>query len=312
MNTLHFRYAVEVEKTGSITQAADNLYMKQPNLSKAIKELEDTLAISIFKRTSKGVIPTQKGMEFLKYAKSVLAQIDEMESLYKKDDRNKQTFSVAIPRGSYIAKAVTNFVSSLDLSKAIDLSIKETNSIRAIDNVAEGIFNFGIIRYQVKYENYFIDFFNDRGMLHDGIWKYDYLAVMSENHPLAEKPDLQIGDFEDYIEVKYGDISVPYINIDEVREPFHESSNRKTINIYERCNQFDFLANVPETFMLESPIPKDVLERYHLVQRKCNAFGQKYKDVLIYPNGYTFTPIDKIFLDKLYESKNEVAFEKYA
>ena len=53
MNTLHFKYAVEVERTGSISQAAENLFMAQPNLSKAIRELEDTLGITIFKRTSK-------------------------------------------------------------------------------------------------------------------------------------------------------------------------------------------------------------------------------------------------------------------
>lgn len=60
MNTLHFKYAVEVERTRSITQAAENLYMAQPNLSKAIKELEDNLGITIFERTSKGTIPTVK------------------------------------------------------------------------------------------------------------------------------------------------------------------------------------------------------------------------------------------------------------
>ena len=64
MNTQHLKYAVEVERTGSITQAADNLYMAQPNLSKAIKELEDTLGISIFRRTSKGVVPTERARNF--------------------------------------------------------------------------------------------------------------------------------------------------------------------------------------------------------------------------------------------------------
>ena len=59
MNTLHFKYAVEVEQTRSITQAAENLYMAQPNLSKAIKELEDSLGIIIFERNSKGVTPTK-------------------------------------------------------------------------------------------------------------------------------------------------------------------------------------------------------------------------------------------------------------
>ena len=65
MNTLHFKYALEVEKTGSITQAADNLYMGQPSLSKAIKELEDTLNIEIFKRSPRGMVPTEEGARFL-------------------------------------------------------------------------------------------------------------------------------------------------------------------------------------------------------------------------------------------------------
>lgn len=49
MNITHLRYAIEVEKTGSISQAADNLYMGQPNLSKAIKELEESVGITILK-----------------------------------------------------------------------------------------------------------------------------------------------------------------------------------------------------------------------------------------------------------------------
>lgn len=53
MNLQHLKYVVEVEKTGSITQAAQNLYMGQPNLSKAIRELEKNLGIVLFKRTSK-------------------------------------------------------------------------------------------------------------------------------------------------------------------------------------------------------------------------------------------------------------------
>ena len=79
MNTQHMKYVVEVEKTGSITKAAHNLYMGQPNLSKAIKELENELGIAIFRRTAKGVEPTRKGAEFLTYAKTILAQIDELE-----------------------------------------------------------------------------------------------------------------------------------------------------------------------------------------------------------------------------------------
>ena len=69
MNIAHLKYAVEVEKTASITKAAENLFMGQPNLSRGIKELEETLGVKIFKRTSKGIVPTPQGEELLGYAK---------------------------------------------------------------------------------------------------------------------------------------------------------------------------------------------------------------------------------------------------
>ena len=65
MNIQHLKYALEVEKTASISKAAENLYMNQPHLSKAIRELEESIGISVFNRTSKGVFPTKKGAEFL-------------------------------------------------------------------------------------------------------------------------------------------------------------------------------------------------------------------------------------------------------
>ena len=86
MNTLHFKYAVEVERCGSITQAAENLYMAQPNLSKSIKELEDTLGFQIFARTSRGVVPTARGREFLVYARGILNQLQAMEALSQRHD----------------------------------------------------------------------------------------------------------------------------------------------------------------------------------------------------------------------------------
>ena len=114
MNLLHLKYAVEVEKTGSITQAAENLFMGQPNLSKAIKELEAALGMLIFKRTSKGVVATPKGAEFLEKARAILSQIDAIEQEYRPHQEDRVSFSVCIPRASYIAYAFANFIKGLD------------------------------------------------------------------------------------------------------------------------------------------------------------------------------------------------------
>ena len=83
MNVLFFKYVIEVERTRSISQAAENLFMAQPNLSKAIKEMEDTLGFNIFERSSKGVIPTMQGKEFLVYARNIVSQLEKIESIAK-------------------------------------------------------------------------------------------------------------------------------------------------------------------------------------------------------------------------------------
>lgn len=81
MNLLHLKYAVVIAETNSMTKAADLLFTAQPNLSRAIKELESTLGITVFRRTSKGIFPTPQGEEFLGYARKILAQVDAVEAM---------------------------------------------------------------------------------------------------------------------------------------------------------------------------------------------------------------------------------------
>ncbi len=307
MNTLHFKYAVEVERTRSITQAAENLFMAQPNLSKAIKELEDTLGIAIFERTPKGVIPTTKGAEFLIYAKNILEQLERMEQLYIPDNDERQRFRLSIPRGSYISHAFTRFVAQLDAQRDIDVNLHETNSMQTISSVSLGHADLGIIRYQLDYESYFLDYLREKGLAHEPIWEFEYLALMSREHPLANAPSIAYENLQQYVELVHGDTVVPYLPTDKLRK----SDAKKRIYVYERGSQFDILSHIPSTYMWVSPIPASFLALYGLVQRKCIAAHHKYTDQLIYPAGYVFTELDRRFIDQLFASKNEVAFRPY-
>ena len=106
MNLQQLRYVIEVERTGSITQAAENLFMGQPNLSKAIRELEREIGVDIFHRSSRGIDLTEKGKIFLSYAKNVVAQIQEMQDLGKTEDQENLRFSccMAIIIGDVLAE----------------------------------------------------------------------------------------------------------------------------------------------------------------------------------------------------------------
>lgn len=310
MNTQHLKYVIEVERTSSISQAAENLYMGQPSLSKALKELEDSLGFTIFERNSKGVTPTQKGIKFLSYARNILSQLDKMEALSDKADADIQSFNISIPRGSYIADAITGFLSGLDTKKGIHANIQETNSIQVINNIIDGPFNLGIIRYSIDYENYFMDYLNEKQFRYETVWEFEYLALMSEKHPLAFCEHVKEPELSKYTQVTHGDTSIPYILNNNIKTE-DTAAAAKYIYVYDRCSQYDLLSEIPSSYMWVSPIPDKWLQRYHLVQRKCSGKEQRYKDVFVYPKNYKLTELDRKFIDRLSEAKNEVSFREY-
>ncbi len=311
MNTLFFKYAVEVERTRSISRAAKNLMMAQPNLSKAIKELEDSLGFAIFERTPKGVIPTSKGNIFLDYSRNILSQVENIEALSASADQDMQKFSITISRGSYISSSFVSFASELDDSAGIDLDVRETSSMGAINNIISGRYNLGLIRYRSVYEQYFSDFLAQHRISSEPIWEFEYLALMSENHPLANEPVILPDDLSEFIEIVHGDTVIPYLPA-EVDTRQHKSSTvKKQIRLYERCNQFELLSRMPSTFMWASPIPDDMLARYGLVQRKCHFSDNKYKDLLISPAGYHYSSLEKRFIDHLYDVRDSMSAKKY-
>ena len=212
MNLTHLRYMVEVERLGSITKAASALYMGQPNLSKAIKEMEREVGIPIFKRSAKGVVATEKGKQFLQYAKAILVQMDKMESLYKDNGENAVNFSLLLPRASYITHAFTCFVNKLGTNVELDAKIRETNSMEAINAVVECEYNMGIIRYPVAYESFFMSMIEEKNLKYHNVWEFDYVLITSENSQLAKEKEINETVLDKYIEVLHGDNIVPNIS----------------------------------------------------------------------------------------------------
>lgn len=310
MNTVHFKYAIEIEKTGSITKAAQNLYMAQPNLSKSMKDLEENLGYSIFQRSSQGMVPTKKGTLFLQYAKKIMEQLEELELQTQNPGSEVQSFKISMPRGSYIANGFTEFIAELEIDKGIDITAKETNSLQTIADVAEDGHNLGIIRYQMMYENYFLDYLKRKGLIYDTIWEFEYLILMSDRHPLAVQDTISGSDLLRYIEIAHCDTEIPFISDTEDIGLEREHPDKK-IYVYERGSQFDLLTHVPTTFMWVSPLPERYLRQYGLVQKACKVENNQYKDILIYRKGYRFSPMDIKFQKKLYESRVEVSSRLY-
>lgn len=305
MNILHVKYAVEVAKCGSINKAAEALLMNQPNLSRAIKELEASVGIQIFERSAKGMELTEDGEAFLNCAVKILNQVDEIENMFKNSSAKKQRFSVSVPRASYIAEAMANFSLALKKETNAEIYYKETNSRRTIKNVLDGDYKLGIIRYAEAFDKYYKEMLEEKGLSYELVNQFCYELVMSEKSPLAKLENIAFDDLKDYMEIAHADPFVPSLSFSEVkREELPDNINRR-IYVFERASQFELLSKNPETFMWVSSIPQELADRYGLVQKKCAENTKLYKDLIIHRKDYDLTELDSIFIEELCRAKRE-------
>jgi DNA-binding transcriptional LysR family regulator len=300
------KYAVEVARTNSINKAAEELFVGAPALSRAIKELEAGLGVTLFDRSAKGMTLTPDGELFVSYAEKALKQIEDIEAIFKDGTTAKRQFSLSAPRASYIAAAFAEFSQKIAADEDIELFYKETNAYRVINNLIKDDFKLGILRYSEQYESYYRQMMNEKGLVGEQITEFTYVLIMSKGSPLALKNRITAGDLNGFTEIAHGDPYVPSLSFSEVKKyelPDHKGSR---IYVFERGSQFELLSKNLNTYMWVSPIPEDLLERYGLTTRVSEDSRRVYKDVLIHRKDYTLSELDRSFIEELTKAKRKV------
>ena len=306
MNIQYLKYVVEVDKTGSINKAAKNLYMGQPNLSAAIKELEKELGISIFYRSKKGVFATKEGEKFLFHAKKIISQVNELKSLYKPNTNNLPIhFSIAACRATYITIAISNFINNLKNKKEMTVNFNETNSLNVINEVANGNAEIGIIRYQNIHENYFASLLKSKNLIFEPLWESKLFLTFSENHSLISEKEIKSEMLKKYIEIVQGDMKVPVDKSSNLSNSYQPSP--QSISVYDRGSHVNLLVNVKEAFMWVPILPENILKRNKLVQRECTDLKIITKDILIYSLEREQSIYIKNFISSLKESIKNIS-----
>ena len=308
MNILHLKYVVCIAENGSINKAAEELHVAQPNLSRVVREMENELGIQFFRRSSRGMMLTPDGELFVSQAHKILEQVDEIESLYKEKRTAKQRFSISVPRASYISDAFTAFSRTLGREDA-EIFYQETNALQAVKNILEVGYNLGIIRYAASYDRYFRQMLEEKGLAGEIVAEFKYVLVMREDSTLAALDSIRFPDLHNYIQIAHADPYVPSLPLSAVKNEELPQMPRR-IFVFERGSQFDLLTENPETYMWVSPLPERMLQRMHLVQRKCADNQRVYRDVLIRRRDYSLTELDKCFITELTRSRRACLAEK--
>ena len=136
MTLLQLKYVVTVAAAGTISEAAKRLYMAQPSLTAAIKELEHELGITIFKRTNKGILISPEGEEFLGYARQVIEQTNLIEERYLGAAPVKHQFCVSTQHYSFAVEAFVELLKQYG-GDEYDFRIRETQTYELIEDVAK-------------------------------------------------------------------------------------------------------------------------------------------------------------------------------
>ena len=197
MTLQQLSYVIAISETGSLNRAAERLYVSQPTLTAAVKELEKELGIVLFNRGGRGTSLTAEGLAFLPYAHSVIMQYRSLMDVYGKGERRREKFAVSTQHYSFAVKAFVEMVREYDVAQ-YEFALRETRTRQVIDDVAAARSEIGIL---------YISDFNRRALgklLKDNGLEFTHLITCSafvylwKGHPLAVRDALTLKDLEPY------------------------------------------------------------------------------------------------------------------
>ena len=238
MTLQQLRYVTMVAETGTITEAANRLYISQPSLTNAIHELEKEMNIVIFNRTNKGISLSREGEDFLGYARQILEQAAILEDKYKGNGGGKKQYCVSTQHYSFAVNAFVDLIKEYGQDE-YDFSLRETQTYEIIEDVARLRSEIGIL---------FLNDFNE-AVINKILKSYDlefhqlYVAkphvFISRKHPLAGKDRITNEELEEYpyLSFEQGEHNSFYFS----EEVFAAVERKKNIRVRDRATLFNLL-----------------------------------------------------------------------
>ena len=273
MQTSYLQYMVEIDRTRSITQAAANLYMTQPSLSRILHELEAQMGFAIFERSNRGVRPTEAGVAFLQHAKRILNEMEALEGL-SSGKRPPDRFRVCMPRSAEILNMAADYLTTLPDGQPLDAMLRECHVRQAFEFIASGEIDLGIIRFRQGYQDYFEDRASEYGLGFETLNSYRYKIVLSANHPIAQNEAIHESDLSGFTEITHGD------TFRSRKQP--GDAPRRCVYSVDRCAQLALLRRIPDAFMWATSMQPEELEARGLVQRDVEDNHIEYRNALIF------------------------------
>ena len=197
MTLQQLRYITMVAEKGTISEAAKELFISQPSLTNAIRELEQEMQVTIFHRTNKGVTITAEGDEFLAYARQILDQVGLMQERYLNVNERNPRFSVSCQHYSFAVNAFVDVIRKFDARK-YDFTLRETQTYEIIEDVAKLKSEVGGLYLNQFNETVLRKAFKEHDLKFERLFLAKPHVFVGSGNPLAKREKIMLQDLEPY------------------------------------------------------------------------------------------------------------------
>ncbi len=197
MTLTQLSYIITIAETGSLNKAAEKLYVSQPSLTSAVRELEKELGITIFYRSGRGVTITNDGAEFLCQAKEIYGQYENLIKKYGKGGSYKKKFGVSAQHYSFAVKAFVDMARNYDMS-VYEFAIRETKTGEVISDVSTMRSEIGVLYLSDFNRKSMTKLFQTNHLEFHHLTDCRAYVYLWKHHPLAGQKAIRFAQLEPY------------------------------------------------------------------------------------------------------------------
>lgn len=236
MTLQQLKYVVTVADKGTISEAARELFISQPSLTNAIKELENEMKITIFNRTNKGVVVSNRGDEFLAYARQVLEQANLLEEKYLNVKKTSPRFSVSTQHYSFAVNAFVDVIEEFDADH-YDFTLRETQTHEIIQDVSRLKSEIGVLYTSSKNEDVIMKLIKQNDLEFETLFLAKPHVFISSKHPLVDKDMITLAELQayPYLSFEQGEYNAFYFS----EEILSTLDRNKNIKVRDRATLFN-------------------------------------------------------------------------
>lgn len=234
-------YLEKIAEKGSINEAAKDLFLTQPSLSNAMKDLEQEMNIQLLVRHKNGVSLTEEGREFLVYARQILDQVNLMEEKYKRKTKRKRDFSVSAQHYAFVVHAFVALIRQ-EAGDEYQFTLRETETQNILEDLMKFKSELGILYLNNFNRQVMKKLFKEKNLEFTPLFTAKPHVFISRENPLAAQTSITLEELEDYPYLSYeqGEENSFYF----AEEILSTMEHKKSIKVSDRATIFNLMVGL--------------------------------------------------------------------